>query len=124
MNEEKNAKNTNESAKNSPLRVARKKLRLTQKDIAAKLGVSQACVASWENRKVNVRAARELERLYGIRATWLLNGEGEMFTEKAFTNNCREVGNMSVLKAIVSVLNSDGLFELKQIVDNRYYEFD
>lgn len=113
----------NNASKESPLREARKKLRLTQKDIAVKLGVSQACVAAWENRKVNVRAARELERIYGIRADWLLNREGEMFTDWAQFPESQE-GNMNLLKAIVSVLTSDGLFELKQIVDNRFYEFD
>ena len=72
---------------NERLALARKTLKLTQRELAEKISVATGYVASMEigNRKVNPRIMKLLSSIYNVNLQWLESGEGEMFytdTEK------------------------------------------
>ncbi len=60
----------------------RKKLNLSQKDLAEKIGVDQARVSRWEKDKSlpSSGSLTEISRL-GVNINWLLTGEGQMMHE-------------------------------------------
>jgi transcriptional regulator with XRE-family HTH domain len=72
---------------NERLALARKTLKLTQREVAEKISVASGFVASMEtgDRKVNPRIMKLISSIYNVNLQWLETGEGEMFykdTEK------------------------------------------
>ena len=72
---------------NERLALARKTLKLTQREFARKISVATGFIASMEigNRKVNPRIMKLISSIFNINLQWLETGEGEMFytdTEK------------------------------------------
>ena len=63
------------------IRVLRETLRLTQKEMAKRLKISQTYLCDIENGKmeVNAKVLFGLSRNFGVRMFWLLEGIGEMF---------------------------------------------
>jgi transcriptional regulator with XRE-family HTH domain len=75
---------------NERLALARKTLKLTQREVAEKISVASGFVASMEigDRKVNPRIMKLISSIYNDNLQWLETGEGEMFyidTEKEIT---------------------------------------
>jgi transcriptional regulator with XRE-family HTH domain len=62
----------------------RKELRLNQGEFAAKLGLSQAAVSDFENRKKALidRNLKLICLTFGVNEAWLRTGDGEMFDKK------------------------------------------
>jgi len=70
--------------------------KLTQQDIANKLGVSQAAVSALLNGKpFGKKLAQKWGNIFGIKPNWLLTGEGDMFKNN-HVNNVSGNGNTSV----------------------------
>ena len=72
---------------NERLALARKTLKLTQRELAEKISVTTGFIASMEigDRKVNPRIMKLVSSIYNVNLQWLETGEGEMFysnTEK------------------------------------------
>ena len=63
------------------LRIARRKLGLSQPQMAAEIGVSQSFVAAIESGRNDLSRAllRKLIARFGISADWLLTGHGRAF---------------------------------------------
>ena len=57
---------------------------VTQKDMADKLGVSQGYIAQMLNgrQQFGRAAAKKWQEAFGISASWLMTGEGEMLVEQ------------------------------------------
>lgn len=65
-----------------PLKAYLKEKKITQKEIAEKLGTSQPYVAQLLKQAIFSRQmAEKWQDLFGINAAWLLTGEGEMLAE-------------------------------------------
>jgi transcriptional regulator with XRE-family HTH domain len=66
---------------NERLALARKTLKLTQREVAEKISVATGFVASMEigDRKVNPRIMKLISSIFNINLQWLETGEGEMF---------------------------------------------
>lgn len=64
------------------LKKARTELKLTTRELAGALGVSQSVVSEWESNKMAMRQpnAMSIELLYGISWKWLMTGDGSMWT--------------------------------------------
>ena len=63
----------------------RKALGLTQEKFGEKIGIRRGTVANYEvGRNMPSNTVRQMIcRVYGVRAEWLENDEGEMFEEKS-----------------------------------------
>lgn len=103
-------------------KMARVALGLTQREIAKRLDVTVACVSNWEKNGYTERAAQDMEGCFGIRASWLLTGEGEMFTD-AVANNQRLTaqndGAITLLRSIVNCLTISQCKAVREIIDER-----
>jgi transcriptional regulator with XRE-family HTH domain len=66
---------------NERLALARKTLKLTQREVAEKISVATGFVASMEigDRKVNPRIMKLISSIFNVNLQWLATGEGEMF---------------------------------------------
>ena len=66
------------------IRTAREKLKITQKEMAEKLEISQAYLSAIESGKMqaNAKVIFGLERIYGVKTEWLYEGEGDVFAGK------------------------------------------
>ena len=66
----------------------RKRLTLSQKTFADKIGVDQGRVSQWETERSqpSSSALSEIVRL-GVNVNWLLTGEGEMMQEALSSEN-------------------------------------
>lgn len=65
-----------------------KEKRITQREIAEKLGTSQPYVAQLLNKGVFSRQqAQKWQELFGINAAWLLTGEGSMLVDSPVHHN-------------------------------------
>jgi transcriptional regulator with XRE-family HTH domain len=66
---------------NQRFREARKALKLSQKDFAKALCLSNTYIADIENdhRRVNDRIIKLVSMVFGINENWLKTGEGEVF---------------------------------------------
>jgi len=66
---------------NQRIKEARKTLKMSQKDFAASISLSNTYLAGIENesRKANDRIVKLCSMVFGISENWLKNGEGEMF---------------------------------------------
>ena len=72
---------------NERLALARKALKLTQREFAGKISVATGFIASMEigDRKVNPRIMKLVSSTFNVNLQWFETGEGEMFytdTEK------------------------------------------
>jgi len=74
---------------NERLALARKTLKLTQRELAEKISVTTGFIASMEigDRKVNPRIMKLVSSIYNVSLQWLETGEGEMF----YTNTEKEI---------------------------------
>jgi len=63
------------------IRTVREKLRITQKEMAKRLGISQPYLCAIESGKMqaNAKVIFGLERIFGVKAEWLAEGEGDGF---------------------------------------------
>jgi transcriptional regulator with XRE-family HTH domain len=66
---------------NERLALARKTLKLTQRELAKKISVTTGFIASMEigDRKVNPRIMKLVSSFFNVNLQWLETGEGEMF---------------------------------------------
>jgi transcriptional regulator with XRE-family HTH domain len=66
---------------NERIKEARKALKLSQKDFAATICISNTYLADIENcsRKANDRIIKLCSMVFGISETWLKDGKGDMF---------------------------------------------
>jgi len=66
---------------NERLAIARKTLKLTQREFADKISVATGFVASMEigDRKVNPRIMKLVSSIFDVNLQWLETGDGEMF---------------------------------------------
>jgi transcriptional regulator with XRE-family HTH domain len=66
---------------NARIRQARKTLKISQKEFAKSICISNSYLADVENgfRKSNDRIVRLVSMTYGVNEQWLKTGEGEMF---------------------------------------------
>jgi transcriptional regulator with XRE-family HTH domain len=74
---------------NERLALARKTLKITQRELAEKISVTTGFIASMEigDRKVNPRIMKLVSSIYNVNLQWLETGEGEMF----YTNTEKEI---------------------------------
>lgn len=71
-----------------PLKAYLKEKKITQKEIAEKLGTSQPYVAQLLNKAIFSRQmAEKWQELFGINAAWLLTGEGSMLVDSPVHHN-------------------------------------
>ena len=70
---------------NSRIRDLRKSLKLTQKDFAEKLGMTQAAITFLEQgqTKLTDKQIKPICSIFGASEQWLKTGEGDMFTNNA-----------------------------------------
>ncbi len=63
---------------------ARLALGLSQRQMAARLGVTKSAVSLWETkvREVPTSAIRLITHILGVSENWLLTGEGEMLLDR------------------------------------------
>jgi transcriptional regulator with XRE-family HTH domain len=66
---------------NQRIKEARKTLKISQKDFAAAISLSNTYLADIENatRKANDRIIKLCSMVFGISETWLKEGKGDMF---------------------------------------------
>ena len=66
------------------IRTVREKLRITQKEMAESLGISQSYLCAIESGKMqaNVKVIFGLEKIFGVKTEWLAEGAGDIFTGK------------------------------------------
>lgn len=76
----------------------RKSLGLSQREFGENLGISRNVVSNLEYGRVAPKALmiRHICQQYGVRKSWLLTGEGEMF--EAVPQPVRELANRSFQK--------------------------
>lgn len=63
------------------IKIARAKLKITQKDMAKILGISQPylCAVESGKREANAKVLFGLERIFGIKIKWIAEGTGSIF---------------------------------------------
>ncbi len=66
------------------LRFLRKRLGLSQKEMAQKLGISRVALARYENNKryPDTAILAKIAQILGVSLDWLVTGKGEMFTSE------------------------------------------
>lgn len=66
------------------IRTAREKLKITQKEMAKSLEISQAYLCAIESGKMqaNAKVIFGLERIYGVKTEWLAEEDGDFFDKK------------------------------------------
>ncbi|MBP5406896.1 helix-turn-helix domain-containing protein [bacterium] len=66
------------------IRTARKELRITQKEMAKSLEISQSylCAIELGKMQANAKVIFRLERIFGIKTEWLAQDEVDIFAEK------------------------------------------
>lgn len=68
---------------NERLKQMRKHFKITQKELAEKIGISKRSIEMYESgdRDIPSMTAKEISRVFGISYEWLAFGDGEMFAE-------------------------------------------
>ena len=84
----------------SRIKELRKILKLTQKDFAEQIGMSQSSIAMLEmdKRQLNSKTIRLICNVYSVNESWLTEGRGEMFCADRVEND---------LMNIIQMLNSE-----------------
>lgn len=87
------------------IKQSRKRLNLSQKDFADKIGVDQGRVSQWETERSqpSSSALSEIVRL-GVNVNWLLTGEGEMLRE-ALNSEGEEVFSDKQKRELEKIIN-------------------
>ena len=87
------------------IKEVRKALKLTQPELAAKLGLTQSAISGYEAELKNVSEPSIISicRAYNVNEQWLRTGEGDMFTP--LTKN-QEIANF-----LNDVMESKGEFK-------------
>lgn len=78
------------------IRQARKHARFTQAELASRVGVVQAAVASWERpggNETDLERLRKIAHVTGVQEQWLTTGKGEMFLDFAPANGTQPIEN-------------------------------
>ena len=70
------------------LKIVRKRLELTQEQLAVSIGLNRANITDMEKGRTRLQKvhAYALEHIHGINAAWLLREEGDMFVENPTKN--------------------------------------
>ena len=78
---------------NKRLREVRKKLGMSQQELADVLGVSQGTYSQYERneRVFQPRYIKTLEREFSVNPEWLQNGVGDMFIDEAFEKKVLDI---------------------------------
>ena len=84
----------------SRIKQLRKVLKLTQKEFADQIGMSQSSIAMLEmdKRQLNAKTTRLICNVYSVNESWLTSGHGEMFCADRVEND---------LMNIIQMLNSE-----------------
>ena len=101
---------------NERLALARKTLKLTQRELAEKLSVAPGFLASMEigDRKVNPRIMKLVSAIYNINLQWLETGEGEMF----YTDRENEIAEIiSIYKRLNPFFQKFIMRQLRELVE-------
>ena len=74
------------------LKAARKQVGLSQKQVAARLGVVESCYANWEQGRTepNIDMLRKLSKLFSVSIDDLINGECYAERKKRRAENCEQ----------------------------------
>jgi transcriptional regulator with XRE-family HTH domain len=80
------------------LSALRRKLKLSQKELAEIVGRTTSAVAHWETGRyvIPTEILAKLIELYRVNPLWLLFGEGSMFLDSTSTEKVKEKGIYSV----------------------------
>ena len=101
---------------NERLALARKNLKLTQRELAEKISVATGYVASMEigDRKVNPRIMKLVSVIFNVNIKWLETGEGEMF----YTDTEREIEEIiSLYKRLDPFFKKFIMRQLNDLID-------
>lgn len=112
-------KTENESG--ARVKKARALVKMNQREFAEALGVSNCTVSQWESRGIPRRKAVDVERRFGIRADWLVRGDGSAWTSDRATVDrslARKEGARDVLFALVVGLSPELRAQLREILNN------
>ncbi len=99
--------------------VMRKKLKLSQTELAKALNCSQPNISDYEKGKIAlpISALSIISRTYNINMEWLVNGEGEMFKQNNTVNgpvnsNTNNTSNPDIQQELISCQKE--LIQLRQ----------
>ena len=101
---------------NERLALARKTLKLTQREFAERISVATGFVASMEigDRKVNPRIMKLASSLFSINLQWLETGEGEMF----YTETEKEIEEIiSIYKRLNPFFKKFIVHQLRELIE-------
>lgn len=105
------------------LKAARKRAKLTQAQVAEKVGVKQPTYQALESGKVEKTAfLTDFARVLGVSSEWLATGEGEMKVS-AININANVSSDVDIGFRLVPVLNSVQAGVFNCVFDDEYDEF-
>lgn len=98
----------------SRLKLVRKKLKLTNRELASALNLSSGSISLIETGKRNLtdRTIADLERLFNVNPEWLKTGEGEMFQATS-----REAEIAEVTARMFKANDIDYMYQLMRILN-------
>jgi len=106
---------------NERLALARKALKLTQREFAEKISVATGFVASMEigDRRVNPRIMKLVSSLFDVNLQWLETGEGEMF----YTDTGKEIEEIiSLYKRLNPFFKRFIARQLRELIEYREHK--
>ena len=112
-------KTENESG--ARVKKARALLKMNQRDFARALGVSNSTVSQWESRGIPRKKAVDIEKRFGVRSEWLMEGDGAAWTSDRATVDrslARKEGARDVLFALVVGLSPELRAQLRDILNS------
>jgi len=101
---------------NERLALARKTLKLTQREFAEKISVATGFIASMEigNRKVNPRIMKLVSTIFNINLQWLETGDGDMF----YTDTEKEIEEIiSLYKRLNPFFKKFIVHQLRELIE-------
>ena len=107
------------------IKILRETLRMTQKELAERLEISQSYLCSIESGKLqaNAKVLFGLAKMFGVRMLWLEEGIGEMFSGQfnnfgTFVREKENISGLSCLPRILSLVEVGKLIVCKVVSDN------
>lgn len=99
-------KNQKENALKDRIKEIRKAERITQKELAERLGVAQATVGGWESGAKNVPAAQayRIASEFNVNLEWLKTGVGEMYRTPADRRELQRAIFLEILESFPAPL--------------------
>lgn len=99
------------------LRDLRKKSKLTQEDIAARLGVTNGAISQWEigRTQINYRYAIELGNLFGVSPEYLLGEEDTFDAHHAVTKTGVRIPVLGTIRAGIPVAAIEDIDDWEEI---------